>query len=93
MFKTYKGNEKDYPKYDNFDIIEVNYVKDIPIDYEGLMGVPITFMDKYNPNQFEIVAKMSTTSIDKYNYGYPYINGKKKFARIIIKNKNPKKSK
>ena len=44
-----------------------------------------------NPNQFEIIGKMSTTKIDEYNFGYPYINGKKKFARILIKNKNPKK--
>lgn len=55
LYKTYKGNEKDYPKYDNYDAIEVSKVADIPIDYDGVMGVPITFLDKYNPKQFEIV--------------------------------------
>lgn len=76
-----------YSKYDNYEAIEIGETKNIPIDYEGVMGVPITFMDKYNPEQFEIVGKMSTTTIDEYNFGYPYINGKKKFARILIKNK------
>ena len=47
---------EEYPIYDNYDAIEVGKTSDIPCDYEGLMGVPITFMDKYNPNQFEIVT-------------------------------------
>jgi hypothetical protein len=54
LVKRYKGNEKDYPKYDNYDAIEVSKVVDIPRDYEGVMGVPITFLDKYNPEQFHI---------------------------------------
>ena len=54
LFK--KFNEKDYPKYDNYDAIEVGKVADIPMDYEGVMGVPITFLDRYNPEQFEIVG-------------------------------------
>jgi hypothetical protein len=56
LWKTYKGNEKDYPHYDNYDAIEVDKVKDIPLDYSGIMGVPISFMDKWNPDQFEIVG-------------------------------------
>lgn len=56
LYKTYKGNEEDYPKYDNYDAINVDKVADIPMDYDGVMGVPITFLDKYNPEQFEIVA-------------------------------------
>jgi len=56
LFRTYAGNEGNYPKYDNYDAIEVNKVVDIPLDYEGAMGVPITFLDKYNPKQFEIVG-------------------------------------
>lgn len=56
LVKNYKGNEEKYPKYDNYDAIEVGKSKDIPKDYFGVMGVPITFMDKYNPDQFEIVA-------------------------------------
>jgi hypothetical protein len=51
-----KYNETDYPKYDNYDAIEVSKVSEIPMDYEGVMGVPITFLDKYCPTQFEIVG-------------------------------------
>jgi hypothetical protein len=51
------------------------------------MGVPITFIDKYNPEQFEIIGQMATTKVDEFNHGYPYIGGNKKYARIIIKNK------
>lgn len=54
LTKTY--NEKDYPKYDNYDAINVDKTKDIPCDYYGVMGVPITFIDKYNPEQFEILG-------------------------------------
>ena len=49
------GNEEKYPKYDNCDGINVNRTQEIPKDYAGLMGVPITFLHKYNPDQFEIV--------------------------------------
>ena len=52
----YYGNEEKYPKYDNYDAIEVSRTDDIPIDYMGVMGVPITFMDKYCPEQFEILG-------------------------------------
>ena len=51
-----KYNERDYPKYDNYDAINISRVKDIPEDYEGVMGVPITFLDKYCPSQFEIIG-------------------------------------
>jgi len=87
LYKTYKGNENEYPKYDNYDAINIDITKDIPNDYKGNMGVPITFMDKYNPEQFEIIGQMATTKVHGFNYGYPYINGKKKYARIIIRNK------
>lgn len=53
LYKTY--NAKEYPKYDNYDAINVNKVCEIPIDYNGVMGVPITFLDKFNPEQFEII--------------------------------------
>lgn len=53
---TKKYDPSLYPKYDNYDAIEVSKVKDIPIDYDGVMGVPITFLDKYCPNQFEIIG-------------------------------------
>jgi hypothetical protein len=54
LYKEYTPEE--FPKYDNYDAIEVSRYKDIPADYDGPMGVPITFLDKYNPNQFEIVG-------------------------------------
>ena len=79
----------DYPHYDNYDAINVNVTNDIPCDYDGVMGVPITFLDKYNPDQFEIVGAMTTTKVDEYNYGYPYVNGVKLYARILIRNKKP----
>ena len=82
-----KYNKVKYPKYDNYDAINVNAVRDIPKDYDGVMGVPITFIDKCNPDQFEIIGKMTTTTIDEFNYGYPFIDGKKKFARILIRHK------
>jgi Adenine-specific methyltransferase EcoRI len=56
LYKTYYGNEVDYPNYDNYDAFNVNKVADIPGDYTGAMGVPITFLDKYNPGQFEILG-------------------------------------
>ena len=83
LYKKY--NEEEYPKYDNYDAIEVSKVTDIPMDYEGIMGVPITFLDKYCPEQFEIVGQMMTTKVTEFNFGYPYIDGKKTFARLLIK--------
>ena len=53
LYKRY--NPEEYPKYDNYDAINVDKVNEIPCDYDGVMGVPITFLDKYNPKQFEIV--------------------------------------
>ena len=54
LYKHYTPEE--YPHYDNYDAINVDKVTDIPVDYDGIMGVPITFLDKYNPEQFEIVG-------------------------------------
>ena len=56
LVKKYAGHEDEYPRYDNYDAINVDKVSDIPYDYDGVMGVPITFLDKYNPDQFELVA-------------------------------------
>lgn len=56
LVKQYHGHEDEYPHYDNYDAINVDKVVDIPCDYDGVMGVPITFLDKYNPEQFEIVG-------------------------------------
>ena len=60
LVKKYAGHEDEYPKYDNYDAIEVSKVADIPLDYDGAMGVPITFLDKYCPDQFEILGITKT---------------------------------
>ena len=54
LYKHYSSEK--YPKYDNYDAINVDKTSDIPCDYDGVMGVPITFLDKYNPDQFEIIG-------------------------------------
>ena len=81
--KTY--NPVDYPKYDNYDAIEVSKIVNIPSDYDGVMGVPITFFYKYNPNQFEILG-LDDHRVDWLGHG-PKLNGKTKYRRVIIKRK------
>lgn len=82
LTKKYFGNEDEYPKYDNYDAININKTKDIPSDYKGVMGVPITFLHKFNPEQFELI---------KFRKGMDgkdlSINGKCPYFRILIKNK------
>lgn len=78
LYKKY--NKEEYPKYDNYDAIEVGKVTDIPVDYNGVMGVPITFLDKYCPTQFEIV-KFRKGDDDKDLS----VNGKCPYFRILIK--------
>lgn len=82
FYKHYSPEE--YPKYDNYDAINVNKTADIPDDYDGIMGVPITFLDKYNPDEFEIIG---TSTIDMAK-GAPYINGKRIYERILIRKKS-----
>jgi len=82
LTKKYYGNENDYPKFDNYDAINVNKTQDIPSDYEGIMGVPITFLHKYNPEQFEIIKFRKGNDEKDLS-----INGKCPYFRILIKNK------
>lgn len=88
-------DKKAYNKYDNYDAIEVPFTDSIPSDYDGVMGVPISFLDKYNPEQFEIVGC-------SYDYGRPdewskninmavSVNGVNVYKRILIKHKKVKK--
>jgi hypothetical protein len=79
-----KSNEMDYSHYENYDAINVNKVKDIPMDYTGHMGVPVTFLDKYNPGQFEIIGLgISSSGID---FGVkPYKKEHKKYRKEIQK--------
>jgi hypothetical protein len=73
-----------YPRYDNFDAIEVGKVSDIPMDYNKIIGVPVTFLDKYNPEQFEILGDERDLGVPK---GRGYIDGKRMYSRIFIKRK------
>ncbi|MBQ6046900.1 MAG: adenine-specific methyltransferase EcoRI family protein [Bacteroidales bacterium] len=83
LYKRYSPEE--YPKYDNYDAINVNKTSDIPIDYDGVMGVPITFLDKYNPEQFEIIG-LDRYVEDNPKYGHRFtIGNKETYARILIR--------
>ena len=92
LYKNYSPEE--YPKYDNYDAININKTSDIPQDYDGFMGVPITFLDKYNPEQFEIIDGIGRYSIlnneetKKAGKYLSMINGKALYFRIIIKKKS-----
>lgn len=78
LYKYYSPEE--YPKYDNYDAIEVSKVAEIPKDYEGVMGVPITFLDKYNPEQFEIIKFRKGNDDQDLS-----VNGKCPYFRILIR--------
>lgn len=92
LYKKYTPQE--FPKYDNYEAINVDKVVDIPCDYDGVMGVPITFLDKYNPAQFEILGLSASAGYNKDVVGIaflgekdarPLINGKNTYARIFIR--------
>ena len=104
LTKSYYENPDAYPKYLNYDAIHVSSVKDIPFDYEGMMGVPSTIMTKFNPEQFEIVgssiglANKPTFDIPKNKRGGPafYLpdgkgSVKRIFAMLVIRNLHPRK--
>ena len=87
LYKHY--NPTEYPKFENYDAIEVSKVAEIPMDYEGVMGVPISFLDKYCPNQFRILGIMSGAKGETFTNGNDnrakfYLNGKGVYARILI---------
>ncbi|MBQ7238384.1 MAG: adenine-specific methyltransferase EcoRI family protein [Bacteroidales bacterium] len=95
-----KYSPDDYPIYDNYNAIEVSKTMDIPYDFEGIMGVPITFLDKYSPDQFEILGLSASAGYNQNIVGIeflgtkdarPLINGKNTYARIFIRNKHPQK--
>lgn len=89
LYKRYTAEE--YPHYDNYDAINVDKTADIPEDYYGEMGVPITFLDKYNPDQFEIIDGIGRYSIldnentKKAGKYLSMIDGKAKYFRVVIK--------
>lgn len=94
LYKQYTQDM--YPSYDNYDAINVDKVAEIPEDYDGKMGVPITFLNYYNPEQFEIIDGIGRYSVldneatKKAKKYLSMINGKAKYFRYIIKNLHPK---
>ena len=95
LYKKYSPEEN--PRYDNYDAIEVSKTAEIPEDYFGVMGVPITFLDKYNPNQFEILGHTSANDLspavealrlDPKNRNRGLINGQQKYDRILIRRRH-----
>ncbi len=93
LYKKYSSDE--YPKYDNYEAINIDKSKEVPLDYDGVMGVPITFLDKYNPEQFKIIGSdyevkegllpeiVNPNWTGKIDRGY--INGNRMYARLLIK--------
>ena len=90
LYKKY--NAEEYPKYENFNAIEVSKTANIPLDFSGFMGVPITFLDKYNPNQFEIIGLANDKRLidDAFVQGNEiYLDEQhKKFVGMVLKEKN-----
>lgn len=82
-----KYDPKKYPKYDNFDAINVTRVVDIPCDYYGIMGVPLTYLKYHNPEQFEIIGEANHGSDNEFDLFKPIVNEKQIFKRILIKRK------
>lgn len=93
LWKNYTPEE--YPKYDNYDAINVNKYSEIPCDYDGIMGVPITFIDYYCPEQFEVVGLIASAGYLPHlvnipltwnkKQACPYVNGQKVYARILVR--------
>ena len=92
---TQKYSPEKYPRYDNYDAIEVSKTAEIPCDYYGVMAVPITFIDKFNPDQFDILGATESEGKGFSNglwdessgVAQPLLNGKKLYKRIFIRRK------
>ena len=97
LFKRYREDPSFYPKYDNYDAINVDKVKYIPEDYDGVVGVPITFLNSYNPEQFELIGATESEGKGFSNGLFdenskttqPLVNGERKYKRIFIRNLHP----
>ena len=81
-------NPELHPKFDNFDGINVKRVADIPMDYYGIMGVPITYIKYHNGSQFEIIGEANHGSDNEFDLFKPKVNGKELFKRILIRRKD-----
>lgn len=95
LWASYKGSEDKYPYYDNYNAINVDKVSWIPYDFDGVMGVPISFIGHWNPNQFEILGFTNTGEenpgirLPNTPHGRAVIDGREIYTRILIKNRNP----
>ncbi|QYK47804.1 MAG: adenine-specific methyltransferase EcoRI family protein [Phycisphaeraceae bacterium] len=95
LYKTF--DKKAYPKFDNYDAVEVSAYKNIPMDFDGVMGVPVTFLEHHNPEQFEIIGLIAGNIRglagipSASNKDGPYINGRLKYGRILIRRKKQSK--
>ena len=97
LVQRYHGNEAAYPHYDNYHAIEVSKTQDIPMDYAGAMGVPITFLTKYNPEQFDIIGATESEGTGfscglwkaESGVAQAVINGQRVYKRLFIRNRNP----
>lgn len=97
LVQRYYGNEAAYPNYENYDAIEVSKTQDIPLDYAGAMGVPITFLTKYNPEQFKIIGATESEGagfssglwVPESRIAQAVVNGRRVYKRLFICNRNP----
>lgn len=78
---------QEYPKYETYNAVEVSKVSQIPVDYDGIMGVPITYLDEHNPDQFDIIGEFNHGCDNVYDLAKPIINGKELYPRIAIRKK------
>lgn len=94
LYKHY--NPEDYPTYENYNAIHIHLVRDIPCDFDGIMGVPVSFMEKFNANQFEIVGhtnsgdnspEVEAIRTDNNHRHGGLLNGKEQYARLLIRRK------
>ena len=94
LYKRFSPEE--YPRYDNYDAIEVSTVKEIPMDYEGVMGVPVSFVNKHSPTQFQILGVSEQCGVGLSDglwhadckIKHPLINGRKIYSRLFIQRKD-----
>lgn len=88
---SYAKTPEKYPKYDNYDAINVDKIAEIPMDYDGVIGVPITFLDKYNPEQFEILGDSRYHDGQDFPDDINFVNGKGLYRRILIQKRKGEK--
>lgn len=86
LYKKYSAEE--YPQYDNYEAIHIKKVQDIPVDYYGVISVPITFLDKHNPDEFEIIGELKHGCDSEFDYAVPILNGENKYTRLLIRRVN-----